>query len=77
MRLTDDKKTILDGGKGDAVQMAMAILVELGDVFGANRLIPVSQVHINTTLYMVDSGVDLADICAAIIGKVPENSVFT
>ena len=58
MNLTDDEKDVLDGGKGDAVQMAMAILVELGDVFGAERLIPVSQVHIDTTLYMVDAGVE-------------------
>jgi hypothetical protein len=65
MRLTDDEKAILDGGKGDAVQMAMAILVELGDVFGADRLIPVSQVHIDTTLYMVDAGVDFAEYFAA------------
>jgi len=34
MQLTDDEKTILDGGKGDAVQMAMAIMIDCEVKFG-------------------------------------------
>ena len=54
MYLNDVEKEILDGGQGDARRLALAVIVELGELFGAEALMAVTQVHIDTTVYMVD-----------------------
>lgn len=69
MNLTPEERRILAGENGAAARIAMAVLVDLGTVFGAERLIPVAQVHIDTTLYMVDAGVDFAERMAAAGGR--------
>ncbi len=46
MRLTDDEKRMLDGEKGDPVKMAMEILLALGKIYGAERLIPIQSAHV-------------------------------
>ncbi len=45
MLLSEEETAMLDGDKGAAVQKAMQILVALGDSFGAERLVPVNNVH--------------------------------
>lgn len=45
MFLTDEESAMLSGEKGPAVQKAMEILVALGESFGAERLLTVSNVH--------------------------------
>ena len=70
MRLTDEEKRILDGKNGAAARIALAVLVELGELFGAKELMPVSQVHIDATLYMVDAGLEFAEKMADLGGKV-------
>jgi len=45
MFLTDEEAAMLDGDKGPAVKQAMEILVALGESFGAERLMPVNNVH--------------------------------
>jgi len=45
MVLTEDEAAMLSGDKGPAVQKAMQILVALGESFGAERLVPVNNVH--------------------------------
>jgi hypothetical protein len=70
MRLTDEEKSILDGKQGEAARIALAVLVDLGELFGAKELMPVSQVHIDATLYMVDAGLEFAEKMAALGGKV-------
>ncbi|MFQ6096067.1 MAG: aconitase X catalytic domain-containing protein, partial [Candidatus Bathyarchaeia archaeon] len=47
MYLTKDEEQILDGEFGYASQVAMRILVALGDVFEADALIPVESAHIS------------------------------
>ncbi|MEE4607478.1 MAG: aconitase X [Desulfobacteraceae bacterium] len=69
MDLTPEEQRILAGENGEAARIAMAVLVDLGTVFGADRLIPVAQVHIDTTLYMVDAGVEFAERMAATGGR--------
>lgn len=61
MRLTDIEKSILDGKQGEAARIALRIIVDLGELFGAEELMEVSQVHIDTTIYMVDAGVEFAE----------------
>jgi predicted aconitase len=69
MRLTDEEKSILDGGRGEAARIALSVLVDLGELFGAEELMRVSQVHIDATLYMVDAGVEFAEKMASSGGR--------
>lgn len=70
MHFTDEEKSILDGKYGEAARLAMAILSDLGNLFGAESLMPVSQVHIDTTLYMVDAGLEFAEKLARLGAQV-------
>ncbi|KYH41917.1 MAG: hypothetical protein AYL31_003380 [Candidatus Bathyarchaeota archaeon B26-1] len=51
MYLTKEEERILEGEKGWAYQTAMKVLVKLGDLFGATRLIPVKSAHISGVSY--------------------------
>jgi predicted aconitase len=70
MHLTGEEKSILDGNQGEAARIALSVLVDLGDLFGAKELIEVSQVHIDATLYMVDAGLEFAEKMADLGGEV-------
>ncbi len=69
MHLTNQEKSILSGSQGEAARIALQILVDLGEIFGADEMIPVTQVHIDTTIYMVDAGVEFAERMAELGGK--------
>ena len=45
MRLTDEEKRMVDGEQGPAVRKSMEILVALGEIYGAERMVPVKSVH--------------------------------
>ena len=70
MRLTDQEQEILKGKHGEAPRIALSVLVDLGEVFGAEEMMRVSQVHIDMTIYMVDAGVEFAEGLADLGGKV-------
>ena len=70
MRLTAKEKSILDGKQGEAARIALAVLVDLGELFGAKELMPVSQVHIDATLYMVDAGLEFTEKMTDLGGEV-------
>ena len=61
MHLTAEEKSILDGKQGEAARIALSVLVDLGQLFGARELMTVPQVHIDATLYMVDAGLEFAE----------------
>lgn len=71
MYLTDQEKAILDGAQGKAPQLAMEILKKIGDITEAERLIPISSVHLVLHAYKsaFDAGVDTAEKIAAMGGK--------
>ena len=69
MVLNEIEQGMLDGNNGPACQLAMNILNDLGNLYGAERMLAVSQVHIDMTLYMVDAGVEFAEKMAALGGK--------
>jgi len=46
MKLTDEEKRMLDGKHGQPVKMAMDILVAIGEIYGAEKLIPIKSAHI-------------------------------
>ena len=51
MKLTSQQKEKLDGSQGRAVQKAMQILTALGEIYGAEELIPVHSVQIAGVSY--------------------------
>jgi predicted aconitase len=45
MKLTDEEKRILDGQQGEPYKMAMEMLVALGEIYGAEKMIPIKSAH--------------------------------
>ena len=65
MELTSEEKNMLEGKQGNAVKKSMDILVALGEIFGAKRLIDISSVQVAGVSYhnLGDAGLDyLADL---------------
>jgi len=60
MHLTREEEKMLEGEYGWANQVSMKILVRLGDLFGATRLIPVESAHLSGVSYkhMGDASID-------------------
>jgi len=46
MHLSQEERGMLDGDQGPMVQKSMALLVKVGEAYGAERMIPVSHVHL-------------------------------
>jgi len=53
MNLTDREKKMLDGVLGTGPQSAMRLLVTLGEIYGAKRMIPVSSCHVGGRSYLI------------------------
>ncbi len=70
MHLSDQEKKFLDGEEGEAVRLAMAILVELGDAIGAPEMIKIKHVHADSGFYLGDAGLEFVEHLAALGGKV-------
>jgi predicted aconitase len=45
MHLTDEERVILDGGRGDALARLLGEQVRVGEFFGADRMVPISNAH--------------------------------
>jgi len=60
MHLTRQEELMLDGEYGWACQICMQVLVKLGELYGATRLIPVSSAHISGVSYKTvgDAAID-------------------
>ena len=60
MYLTRQEERMLDGEYGWACQICMQILVKLGELYGATRLIPVNSAHISGVSYKTvgDAAID-------------------
>jgi hypothetical protein len=71
MYLTREEEKMYDGEYGWAYQVAMKILVRLGDLFGAKRLIPIQSSHISGVSYkhMGDASIDFLQAIADNNGK--------
>jgi predicted aconitase len=59
-----------DGGRGPAVQLAMQVVLAMGAVARAERLVPIESAHIDSCLYHGSVGLDFAERLAADGGKV-------
>src|SRR5512143_952720 len=51
MKLTPEEQQMIDGAHGHATQKAMEILVALGTIYGAERMVPVTSVQIAGVSY--------------------------
>ncbi len=63
MKLTKEEQEMLDGKHGNAVRKSMRILVSLGEIFGAEKLIPVKSVQISGVSYdnLGDAGLEFLE----------------
>jgi hypothetical protein len=59
--LTPDDRAMLDGERGEAVALAMRILVEMAGIWEAERLIDITSAHIDSCLYHGRAGLDFAE----------------
>ncbi len=71
VRLSADEREMLAGRDGEAVRTAMEILVKMGDMYGAPRLLDVDSVHLVLAMYksIYDAGVEVVEKFAALGGK--------
>ena len=65
MELTEQEKRFLEGEAGEAVRLAMAILVELGDAIGAPEMVEIEHVHTDSGFYLGDAGLEFVKHLAA------------
>jgi predicted aconitase len=61
VELTAEEQSLADGDAGDAVALAMRIVVEMGRIMGAPCLGPITSAHIDGCLYHGDGGVEFAE----------------
>lgn len=63
MFLTTNEEHLLDGEEGEAIQLAMSILVKIGEMYGADRFIKIENVHIDASTYcgIFDAGLEFCD----------------
>jgi predicted aconitase len=66
LALTEEETAMLDGGRGPGTAMAMRMVVALAGVLGAERLIPVTNAHIDSCLYHGQAGLDFAQRLASL-----------
>jgi len=69
--LTKEEERILDGEHGWASQICMKILVKLGELFDATKLIPINSAHVSGVSYKTlgDASVEFLDALANAGGK--------
>jgi predicted aconitase len=70
LKLTDEDHAMLDGQRGPAVQMAMSIVVQMGEVFGATQLMDITAAHIDSTIYIGQAGLEFAERLANLGARV-------
>ena len=71
MELTQTEKDILEGQEGEATRKAMEILVAIGTIYSADRLLPVASVQIAGVSYdnLGEAGLEFLAEMAAQAGK--------
>lgn len=70
LRLTDDERAMLAGEAGDAIRLAMRILVRMAPLYDADALLPITRAHIDGCIYEGDAGLEFAERLAVLGGRV-------
>ena len=66
LQLSTQDQTKLNGKQGPAVQMAMAVLVQMAEVYGASELLDITGAHIDSTIYIGEAGLEFAERLASL-----------
>ena len=61
---------MLEGRQGKAAQLAMSILVRMADVYGAEEMMDITQVHIDGVGLLSEAGLEFSEKLAALGGRV-------
>jgi len=63
MFLTTEEEQSLQGEQGEAMQLAMSVLVKLGEMYGADRMIRIENVHVDASSYygISDAGMEFVE----------------
>lgn len=63
MHLTKEEEKMLDGGLGEACQKAMEMLVAIGKIYNAERMVPITSVQVAGVSYKTigDAGIDFLE----------------
>ncbi|MFQ6126096.1 MAG: aconitase X catalytic domain-containing protein [Candidatus Heimdallarchaeota archaeon] len=71
MYLTKQEEQMFDGEQGTAVQLAMELLTKVGDIYGADQMLPIASAHTVMTPYrdILDAGVEICEKFAGYGGK--------
>ena len=70
LNLTSRDEDMLAGGRGEAVRMAMTIIVRMAEIEGAEELMDVTRAHIDGSVYMGESTMEFAETFARLGGRV-------
>lgn len=70
LRLTDRDRAMLDGEHGPAVQMAMSILTQMAEIYGAAELMDITAAHIDSSIYIGEAGLEYAERLASLGARV-------
>ncbi|MEM3627391.1 MAG: aconitase X catalytic domain-containing protein [Candidatus Bathyarchaeia archaeon] len=75
MFLTREEEAVLKGEYGEGLEIAMSVLVKLGEIYGADKMVAVESVHIDGSAYgwIYDAGLEFVEkLCYSGINfKVP------
>lgn len=70
MNLSSDDRAMLAGERGPAARFAMRILVRMGEIQDAERMIDIVQAHIDSTIYQGEATLEFAERLAAMEARV-------
>jgi predicted aconitase len=70
LQLTNEDQNLAQGTYGPAAQMAMLILVQMAEIQDAAKLIPITQAHVDATVYVGDAGLEFAERLASLGAQV-------
>jgi predicted aconitase len=70
MNLSPHDERMLAGEFGPAAQMAMKILVQFGEVLGADEMLDITQAHIDGCIYEGEAHLEFAETLARLGGRV-------
>jgi hypothetical protein len=67
MFLTREEEQSLQGEQGEAVQLAMSVLVKIGKMYGADRMTRIENVHVDASSYygISDAGMEFCEKLAS------------
>ncbi len=70
MELSPYDQELLSGDHGPAAQMAMTILLRMAEFHGAERMLTITQAHIDSSIYMGEAGLEFAERLAGLGARV-------